>query len=115
MTCLIRIAVVCVVLISGCSKEKIPVQWPNELPGGFELKSATEAAADVQVMDYGPLKVTSHRTGANASAFEMLQKWKRGPGTWAFHRGEYFVVLESTGTDAKTFAEIAAALESKLP
>jgi hypothetical protein len=62
----------------------------------------------------GRFTVTVNEMGAQAVAFEMVQRWKPESRKIVFHEGPYFVVLESESNDAAGMNALAAALEGSL-
>ena len=49
---------------------------------------------------------------SHAVAFEAAQKWRRQDGQMAFHKGSYFVVVESMGSDTVELNGIVTAVEA---
>jgi len=59
----------------------------------------------------GEVTVTVYEMGSQASAFELLQKWRADGSSMYFHRDRYFVVVESTALDNTALRAFTKRLE----
>jgi hypothetical protein len=50
-----------------------------------------------------------------AGAFDAAQKFEPKPGKMGFHKGSYFGIAESPGTDRQTLERFVVAVEATLP
>jgi hypothetical protein len=61
----------------------------------------------------GSIQVRIYEMGAEASAFELIQKWRQADGA-AFYKGRYFVVADSGDVDRDTLSSFLQALQHDL-
>ncbi len=116
-------------MLASCAREKEPYQFSTTLASRWKLESQqpfpTSEAPEVirslaipkaWIGKYSigtrQITVTVYEAAADAVAFEASQKWRRQDGQMAFHRGSYFVVVESMGSDTVELNGIVTALEA---
>jgi hypothetical protein len=63
----------------------------------------------------GDLSATFYQMSVDATAFELVQTWRPRPGSLAFHKSVWFVVLESADLDTAALSAIADEMEGLLP
>jgi hypothetical protein len=61
----------------------------------------------------GTIQIRVYGMGVEASAFELIQKWRQADGL-AIYKGPYFVVAESGDVDQATLAGFLRALQHDL-
>ncbi len=62
----------------------------------------------------GEVTVTIYEFGSQASAFELLQKWRADGSSMYFHRDRYFVVVESSALDRAALDAFTKRLEGSV-
>lgn len=80
-----------------------------ELVRGLGLKQALEAVYRAN----GTITVRLYEMHAEASAFELMQKWRQTESL-AFHKGAYLVSASSGDVDPQTLREFTQALRTVL-
>lgn len=61
----------------------------------------------------GTIRIRLYEMGVEASAFELIQKWRQPDGA-AFYKGRYFVVADSSDVDRDTLSSFLQALHHDL-
>lgn len=104
------------------------VELPAALPGGWRLAGMAEEteipdlvremgmrqALRARYQGQGEMTVRVFTMKAQASAFELVQKWRSGPGTIFFQSGDHFVLMEQPGAGAAALSQAAKALDQEL-
>lgn len=114
-------------MAAGCGTTG-KVELPGELPDGWKL-AGTEDETDVpelvrqmglrqavraRYQGNGELTVRVFKMKAQASAFELVQKWRAEPGKMFFQAGDHFVILEQPGAAPEMLSRAAKELDRKL-
>jgi len=114
-------------LLAACGGA-VKVELPAELPGGWKLAGTAEEtdvpelvrqmglrqALRARYQGQGEITARVFTMNAQASAFELVQKWRAVPGTIFFQSGDHFVLLEQPGSDPAALSQVAKALDQKL-
>lgn len=104
------------------------VELPGELPGGWKLTGTTEETDVPELVRQmglrqalraryeGPGEITARvfTMKVQASAFELVQKWRAAPGVIFFQSGDHFVLIEQPGADSAALSQVAKAMDEKL-
>ncbi|MBM3738463.1 MAG: hypothetical protein FJW39_22005 [Acidobacteria bacterium] len=127
----VRILFAATLLLSACSNEAPKVfELPREITGGWQRTHPAEvpvAEAPERVRGLGvrtisragyagpwEMQATVYTMGSEASAFELVQKWRPAPGEIFFQAGPRFVLITAPGQGAPELRRVAAALESAI-
>ena len=115
---------------TGCArrdnplKDALPVQiqleWvlretrtePNEQAPDPIRNSGLKRWANATYRARGTINVRVFQMNAEASAFEMLQKWRKTDGL-VFYKGPYFVVVDSSDVNRQMLAEFTQELQAQ--
>lgn len=116
-------------MLASCAREKEPYVFPATLASRWKLESQASfptsespeairslAMPKAWIAKYSigtrQITITVYEAAADAVAFEAAQKWRRQDGQMAFHKGTYFVVVESMGSDTVELNGIVTAVEA---
>ncbi len=116
-------------MFASCAHEKEPYVFPTTLASRWKLESQQPfptsdtpeairslAMPKAWIAKYSigtrQITVTVYEAKADAVAFEAAQKWRRQDGQMVFHKGSYFVVVESMGSDTVEMNGIVTAVEA---
>ena len=122
-----RHGLVLCLLLAGCGGA-VKVELPAGLPGGWKLAGTAEEtdvpelvrqmglrqALRARYQGNGELTARVFTMKAQASAFELVQKWRAAPGMIFFQAGDHFVVLEQPGAAPEALSQVAKALDQRL-
>lgn len=120
--------------LAGCGADP-GAQWfefPETLPGGWELAESADIAADTTppgIVQLGlvrarraayegqeKLSVVVYEMSSWGGAFELAQTWRPVPGMFGFQTaaevGPYFVILDSPNLDYDALQSLADELET---
>ena len=118
-----------VLMLASCASEKEPYVFPGTLASRWKLESqqpfpTTDAPEAIRALAMPKswiakysigtrqISVTVYEAKADAVAFEAAQKWRRQDGQMVFHKGSYFVVVESMGSDTVELNGLVTAMET---
>lgn len=118
-------------MLAGCAGKAPDFQMPSQVEGSWNgkesrtlsIESAPEPARALGLVrvlrtDYEgtpTVRATVYEMKAETGAFELMQKWRREPGTLSFHRSRFLVVVESPSGDVSVLNRFARAFERLLP
>jgi hypothetical protein len=114
-------------LLAACGGA-VKVEFPAELPGGWKLAGTSEEtdvpelvrqmglrqALRARYQGQGEITARVFTMNVQASAFELVQKWRAAPGTIFFQSDDHFVLMEQPGADPASLSQVAKALDQKL-
>ncbi len=120
-----------VLMLASCAREKEPYMFPATLASRWKLESQQPFATSdtpeairslampkAWIAKYSigtrQITVTVYEARADAVAFEAAQKWRRQDGQMVFHKGSYFVVVESMGSNTVELNGLVTAMEATL-
>jgi len=103
------------ILLEACSSGSKPFALPETAPGGWRLKETKhEGAKTLAVYEgSGTVRVEVEDMGAQAVAFERVQRTRSAPETVFFDKDKYFVTVRWEQADRDALRQLVRELQKK--
>ena len=103
------------VLLQACSSASKPFVLPQTAPGGWRLtQTKYDGAKTLGVYEgAGVVRVEVEDTGAQAVAFERVQRARPRPDTVFFDRDRYFITVSWEQADRDALKQLVRELQKR--
>jgi hypothetical protein len=103
------------VLLEACSSANKAFVLPETAPGGWRLKETKHEGVKTSAVYEGPgtARVEVEDMGAQAVAFEKVQRTRSQPDTVFFDKDRYFVTVHWEQSDREALRQLVRELQKK--